>query len=71
MKYRWLDSEKPVRYRGRRNPELWDRPGDIVTLPVGASRVGNVLVDFHGTLAVCPAGTLRNVRHPDGTPRAS
>ena len=41
MKYRWLDSEKPVLYRGRRNPTLRDRPlrfRKVPTTLVGGKR---------------------------------
>ena len=52
MRYRWLDSERPVEHKklGR---------GRIVTLPI-PGRIGNVLVDFSGALVVVPAGALRN-----------
>lgn len=61
LKYRWLDTEYPVRCCGRRSI-LRGCEGRILTLPVrGRGIKQNALVDFGGTLAVVPAATLRNV----------
>jgi len=54
MKYRWLDTEKPVRCVGRAS-RFRGQEGRL--LIVGR----NCLVDFGGERAVCPHGTLRAV----------
>ena len=61
MKYRWLDTEHPVRCCGRRSVHR-GHTGRLLTLPRrGRGIKQNALVDFGGTLAVVPAATLRNV----------
>ncbi len=73
MRYRWLDDEGIVEYRGRHNPTLREKRGQILVLPLPraggrrkAGAVGNCLVQFEdGTRAICPAGTLRMVRRMD------
>ncbi|MBN1628158.1 MAG: hypothetical protein JW990_00190 [Thermoleophilia bacterium] len=62
MKYRWLDTEYPVRCCGRRS-HYRGREGRLVLLPTqGPGRRQNALVDFDGDLAVVPAATLRSVK---------
>ena len=61
LKYRWIDTEHPVRCRARRSVHR-GHTGRLVTLPMqGRGIKQNALVDFGGTLAVVPAATLRNV----------
>jgi hypothetical protein len=60
VKYRWLDSEQPVRSVGKQST-VTGKVGRIVVLPK-PGRIGNCLVDFAGTLAVVPAGTLRPLK---------
>ena len=58
MRYRWLDTEKPVVCRAREAHACRGLVERIVTLPMSGC-VGNVLVDFGGGPVVLPAGTLR------------
>lgn len=54
MKYRWLDSDRPVHHRRL-------GIGRILVLP-RPGRIGNVLVSFAGgPPVVVPAGSLRNL----------
>ena len=64
MRYRWLDTEKPVISVGRRSM-VKGKVGCILALPIPGA-IGNVLVDFGGTVAVVPAGTLRKKQRERG-----
>ena len=58
VRYRWLDTEKPVVCRAREAHACRGLVERIVTLPVPGC-VGNVLLDFGGRLVLLAAGTLR------------
>lgn len=53
MRYRWLDTDHPVRCVGRNSTERGN-VGRLLVLP-RPGRIGNCLVAFGGRLMVCPA----------------
>ena len=59
MRYRWLDSDRPVVSCAPNSPHRGNT-GCLIILP-RPGRIANRLVDFAGRLVVCPAGTLRNL----------
>ena len=73
MRFRWLNNEGMVEYRGKRWPEHKGKRGQILALPSSTRRgtlttiwlpvPGNVLVQLDdGTVLSTPAGTLRMVK---------
>lgn len=58
MKYRWLDSDLPVKHKRL-------GVGTILALPQPGC-IGNVLVRFESGDVTVPAGTLRNVNQAPG-----